>query len=78
MITLYTVKNTIHGNSQGDRRNLMYVFPQEVCSKSATVTKPTLQVISSWFWEHSWRCENSNSVFLGQTNYRDHELGRDD
>ena len=50
----------------------MYVFSQEDC---ATVTKANqfLVLRASIF---SLRCENSNSVFMGQTNYRD-KLGRD-
>ena len=59
----------------------MYVFPQEDCSieqrhsvTEANASGNQFLVLGALIF--SSRCENSNSVFLGQTNYRD-KLGRD-
>ena len=55
----------------------MYVFPQEDCSIEErhcnwSYASGQFLVLGALIF-HS-RCENSNSVFLGQTNYR-HKLG---
>ena len=59
----------------------MYVFPQEDCSieqrhsvTEANASGNQFLVLGALIF--SSRCENSNSVFFGQTNYRD-KLGRD-
>ena len=58
----------------------MYVFPQEDCSIEerhcnwSYASGNQFLVLGALIF--SLRNENSNSVFLGQTNYRD-KLGRD-
>ena len=54
----------------------MYVFPQEDSSIEEHHYASGNQFLVWGALIFSSLCENSNSVFLGQTNYRD-KLGRD-